>query len=58
MFINNQVDGIDLIPETKEKPRPKKLFFDKPFVIVLKRNDSKMPYFISWIKNAELMEIE
>ena len=34
---------------------PKKLFYDKPFLIVLKRKDSPNPYFALWVDNAELL---
>lgn len=35
--------------------KPKKMFFDKPFLILLKRMDNKNPYFALWNANAELM---
>lgn len=39
-----------------EQPKPKKMFFNKPFVIFLKRKDAQYPYFASFIANNELME--
>ncbi|WP_338375922.1 serpin family protein [uncultured Flavobacterium sp.] len=39
----------------EEKPKPKQLIFDKPFLILLKRKDSTNPYFGLWNINAELM---
>ncbi|MFC4738595.1 serpin family protein [Flavobacterium ponti] len=39
----------------EEKPKPKQLIFDKPFLILLKRKDSKNPYFGLWTVNSELM---
>lgn len=44
--------------EEYEKPKPKKMIFDKPFLILLKRTDSKNPYFGLWITNTELMTKE
>ena len=38
-----------------EKPKPKHLLFDKPFLLLLKRTNSKNPYFGLWNSNAELM---
>jgi len=39
-----------------EKPKPKAMIFDKPFLILLKRVDSDSPYFGFWVANTELME--
>ena len=33
----------------------KKLIFDKPFLILLKRSEEKNPYFALWVGNAELL---
>ncbi len=33
------------IEEEYEKPKPKKMIFDKPFLILLKRTDAQDPYF-------------
>ena len=41
--------------EEVEKPKPKKMFFDKDFLILLKRTDAKTPYFGLWVTNTELM---
>lgn len=35
---------------------PKKLYLNKPFWVVMKKSDSKNPYFILGINNTELME--
>ena len=35
---------------------PKKLFFDKSFIVMLKRKDSDFPYFATFIANDELLE--
>ena len=40
------------------KPRPKKMRFDKDFLLLLKRADSQNPYFGLWVVNTELMEKE
>lgn len=34
---------------------PKKLIFDKPFYILLTKKNKKVPYFIAFIRNTELM---
>lgn len=39
-----------------QKPKPKKMIFNKPFLILLKRTDAKNPYFGLWTTNSELME--
>lgn len=42
--------------EEIDKPRPKIMKFDKPFLLILKRKDSTKPYFAIWITNPELMK--
>lgn len=44
--------------EEDEKPKPKKMIFDKPFLTLLKRTDAKNPYFGLWTTNTELMTKE
>jgi hypothetical protein len=34
---------------------PKKMVFDKPFLVVIKRTKSANPYFVMWIRNEELL---
>ena len=46
------------VEEEYEKPKPKKMIFDKPFLILLKRTDTKNPYFGLWTTNTELMTKE
>lgn len=41
--------------EGRTLPKPKKMFFNKPFLILLKRKDSTNPYFGMWVVNTELM---
>jgi len=48
----------EAMEEEYEKPKPKKMIFDKPFLILLKRTDSKNPYFGLWTTNTELMTQE
>ncbi len=51
----------DSVGEPAEKPerrQPKHMVFDKPFLLILKKNDNKNPYFAIWVDNAELMEKE
>jgi len=40
-----------------ELPKPKKFIFDGPFLVLLKRKDSKNPYFAAKIVNEELMNV-
>lgn len=41
--------------EPEEKPTPKNLVFDKPYIILLKRENSKFPYFAMYVGNSDLM---
>lgn len=38
-----------------EKPKPKKMIFDKPFFIMVKRKEQRYPYFMMRVANAELL---
>jgi len=49
------VVAIEDMEDDFENPKPKKMIFDKPFLILLKRTESKNPYFGLWLTNAELM---
>ncbi len=49
------VAALEAIEEDIELPKPKKMVFDKPFLILLKRTDAKNPYFGLWTMNTELM---
>lgn len=42
----------------KEIPQPKKMVFDKEFLILLKRKEAENPYFGLWTTNTELMILE
>ena len=35
--------------------RPRFLVFNKPFLIMIQRKGSKVPYFALWVANAELL---
>ncbi len=37
-------------------PEPKKLIFDKPFLICQKKKNAAYPYFALWVDNSELMK--
>lgn len=50
--------AIEDFEEEYEKPKPKKMIFDKPFLILLKRTDNNKPYFGLWTTNTELMKKE
>ena len=41
--------------DTGEGPRPHIMLFDKPFLIVMKRKDSRQPYLAIWIANPSLL---
>lgn len=41
-----------------EKPHPKNLIFDSPFLLIAKRKEASHPYLALWIQNTELMEME
>jgi len=47
--------AVEEMEDEYEKPKPKKMIFDKPFLILLKRTDAKNPYFGLWTTNTELM---
>ena len=44
--------GIEIGPKV---PQPKKMVFDRPFYVLLKRVDASQPYFVLWVANTELM---
>lgn len=47
--------AVEAIDGESEKPKPKKMIFDKPFLVLLKRTEAVNPYLGLWIANAELM---
>jgi len=44
--------------EEMERPKPKMMIFNKPFVVLLKRKDAENPYFGVYIANDELLKKE
>ncbi len=40
----------------KNRIDPRKLVFDKSFLLVLRQRNAESPYFLAWIGNADLME--
>ena len=56
--IESEAEMVAAIAETQEpyeKPKPKRMIFDQPFLILLKRTEAKNPYFGLWTTNTELM---
>jgi hypothetical protein len=54
-----EIEGIPVESDEEETiPRPKKLVFDKPFLLLLKRKDANHPYFGLWTVNTELITKE
>jgi hypothetical protein len=45
-------------PPSEKDKHPKKLHFNKPFLVMIKRKDSPNPYFAMWVENTELMQKE
>jgi hypothetical protein len=43
------------MPST-QRPKVKRFILNKPFWVVMKRKDSRNPYFVLGVKNTELME--
>ena len=41
--------------EEEAKPTPKKMIFDKPFFVMLRRADATNPYFCLYVANPELL---
>ena len=41
--------------EEESKPTPKKMIFDKPFFVMLRRADATNPYFCLYVVNSELL---
>lgn len=39
-----------------EPPKIRKFLFDRPFLVLLRETQSREPYLVLWIENAELME--
>ena len=41
--------------EAMSETEPRKLIFDRPFLIILKEKKADLPYFLMWVDNAEFM---
>ena len=50
------VFAVEAAVEELEKPQPKMMIFNKPFVVLLKRKDADNPYFGVYIANDELLK--
>ena len=50
--------GVAVVSESGLYPRPipRQFIVDEPFLIVIKRRSADQPYFVAWIKNAELLQ--
>lgn len=50
----------EAIAEAVEEPEfenvPKLLYFDKPYLIILREKNAENPYFLMWVNNSELMK--
>ncbi|MDO9184921.1 MAG: hypothetical protein Q7W13_02840 [Bacteroidia bacterium] len=49
------IESEALMAASSNKPKPKKMRFDKPFFLMLKKADCMNPYFGLWTTNTELM---
>jgi hypothetical protein len=45
-----------MAPDSSVPPPSKRLYFDKPFLLMIRKANRNSPYFCAVIKNAELME--
>jgi hypothetical protein len=50
--------GVELKSEAKMicMPIPAYYFFNKPFLVYMKKRGAKQPFFVMWVDNAELLE--
>jgi len=50
--------GAELSSESKAfvAPIPSHFYFNRPFLIILKKRDVKHPFFVMWVDNAELLD--
>ncbi|MFA4891694.1 MAG: hypothetical protein WC604_05115, partial [Candidatus Gracilibacteria bacterium] len=53
---NEGVISIEMGAMEEEPEKPKNFILDKPYWVVMQRNDSQNPYFILGVNNTELME--
>jgi hypothetical protein len=53
-YIINEIEmSLDTI-----KKEPRKFIFDKPFLIIMKEKDKPLPYFLMWVGNSDLMQMD
>jgi len=43
------------IGEEEKLSKPRKFIFDKPFLLLLRRQNAGYPYFVLWVENTELL---
>ena len=53
--LESQAEIVLCLEEEEDKPAPKKMIFDKPFYVMLRRADAPNPYFCLHVVNAELL---
>lgn len=46
---------IGMSKSVQEPEKPKKLVFDKPFLLYMKERNKEKPYFVMWVDNSEIM---
>jgi hypothetical protein len=46
---------IGMLKSVATPKKPKKLVFDKPFLLYMKQKDKDKPYFVMWVENPEVM---
>jgi hypothetical protein len=52
----HMVVGDDEPPGHGRLPKPRKLIFDRPFLIAVREQNAEQPYFLAWVGNAALIE--
>jgi hypothetical protein len=53
---NDKDKGDDKDKDKPDVRDPKDFFYDRPFLLILKKRDAKQPFFLMWVDNAELLE--
>lgn len=48
--------AVDSVAAPGMQPHPKRFVFDKPFVVVLRHNEKRPPYFVLHVQHPELMK--
>ena len=49
--------GVELASHAGDimKEGPRRFYFDRPYLIILKKRGAEQPFFVMWVENAELM---